>query len=404
MRRFITCLLAATACLLSHSYNDYRGHNLDSLEREVGRWTPQAIDGASDGQLLALNRACRDLMLGYSQLNGDKCVFYARKALEISRRKGWVYADSDAYRYIGQQFYGREQFDSALVYYRKSMECVEQMAGGAVSVTNPEGYSEKEIDDQLSALYGSIGNVYNLMDSIPQAMDWYGKAGAIFEKYGWRESSSVLYYNIGETWVDEGNPRKAIQAYGKALQYARGDSLMVANAQKGLGRAYMELGKTGKALHFLHEADRYYSAHDKEEPVFTKENYEYMSATLIAQRKQILLMAGETVLILLMLLGILLLRKKLRRSRIEQSEVSEVLEETIREIGHPASAEDAPQVSAREKEILDLLAKGYTTPQIAGALVLSPETIKWYRKKLLVKFDVANTAELVNLAREYGIL
>ena len=401
MRRFITCLLAATACLLSHSYNDYRGHNLDSLEREVGRWTPQAIDGASDGQLLALNRACRDLMLGYSQLNGDKCLFYARKALEISRRKGWVYADSDAYRYIGQQFYGREQFDSALVYYRKSMECVEQMAGGAVSVTNPEGYSEKEIDDQLSALYGSIGNVYNLMDSIPQAMDWYGKAGAIFEKYGWRESSSVLYYNIGETWVELEEPRKALQAYEKALDYAQGDSLMVAMAQKGLGRVYMMKGRTWKALRYLRQADEYFSSHEKEELGFSKENYEYMSSALLAQRKQLILLAAGVALLILLLLSLLALLRKLRRSRKENTEVSTVLEEAIGDI-HPAAEKSL--LSAREKEILDLLSKGYTSPQIADTLCLSPETIKWYRKKLLVKFDVSNTAELVSRAREDGLL
>ena len=70
----------------------------------------------------------------------------------------------------------------------------------------------------------------------------------------------------------------------------------------------------------------------------------------------------------------------------------------------PAPAPDAPALSEREKEILDLLAKGYTTPLIAEALGLSPETIKWYRKKLLVKYDVANTAELVNRARECGAL
>ncbi|MBO7544513.1 MAG: helix-turn-helix transcriptional regulator, partial [Bacteroidales bacterium] len=64
----------------------------------------------------------------------------------------------------------------------------------------------------------------------------------------------------------------------------------------------------------------------------------------------------------------------------------------------------APELSDREKEILDLLSKGYTTPQIAECLSLSPETIKWYRKKLLVKFDVANVAELVLKARDAGIL
>lgn len=398
----MTALLAALLCVPSPAYNDHRGHNLDSLEREVGRWTPQAVDGASDEQLYHLNRACRDLMLGYGPLNGDKCLFYARKALEISRRKGWVYASSDACRHIGQQFFGRGQFDSALVYYRKSMDDAEKMAG-AVSYSNPAGYTEKEIDDQLSALYGSIGNVYNMMDSIPQAMEWYGKAGALFEKYGWRESSSVLYYNIGETWVEEGELRKAVLAYEKALQYAQGDSLLTANAQKGLGRAYMEQGRTWKALRRLHEADRYYSVHNREELVFSKENYEYMAAALTAQRKQILLTAAGGALALLLLALLLLTGRRLRRSNREKTEVSAVLEEAIEEM-KPAPAPDAPALSEREKEILDLLAKGYTTPLIAEALGLSPETIKWYRKKLLVKYDVANTAELVNRARECGAL
>ena len=69
----------------------------------------------------------------------------------------------------------------------------------------------------------------------------------------------------------------------------------------------------------------------------------------------------------------------------------------------PAPVEKA-ELSEREKEIVDLLSKGYTTPQIAEALSLSPETIKWYRKKLLAKFDVANVAELVLKARDTGVL
>ena len=71
------------------AYNDHRGHNLDSLERAVARWTPDAMDKASDTDLVTLNRAYRDLMLGYSALNSEKCVFYARKALSISEPRGW---------------------------------------------------------------------------------------------------------------------------------------------------------------------------------------------------------------------------------------------------------------------------------------------------------------------------
>ena len=37
-------------------------------------------------------------------------------------------------------------------------------------------------------------------------------------------------------------------------------------------------------------------------------------------------------------------------------------------------------------------------------LGLSPETVKWYRKKLLVKFDVANTAELTSTVKDMGLI
>ena len=104
------------------------------------------------------------------------------------------------------------------------------------------------------------------------------------------------------------------------------------------------------------------------------------------------------------MLAVLLIGKKLQSTKKEQAEVSAVLEETIREVRRPACDEEVPQLSEREKEILDLLAKGYTTPQIANGMGLSPETVKWYRKKLLVKFDVSNTAELISQVNKMMIL
>ena len=405
MRRIgIILLLTLLSSIYVFAYNDHRGHNLDSLERAVARWVPDAIDLASTEELVNLNRAFRDLMLGYSALNSEKCVYYARKALSISEPRGWEEANADAYRYLGQCFWSSEQYDSSMVYYRKALAAVEKMAGGAISPTNPEGYSDKEVDDTRSALYGAIGNLYNMMDSIPQAMNWYRKAGTIFDKYGWNQSNAILYYNIGETWVEQGSLRKAAQAYEKALTYAQGDSLMVAMVQKGLGRVYMEEGRTWTALRYLHHADEFFSTHEKEELTFTKENYEYMSAALLAQRKQIVILAAGSILILVLFIVLLLIGKKLQSTKKEQAEVSAVLEETIREVRRSACDEEVPELSEREKEILDLLAKGYTTPQIANGMGLSPETVKWYRKKLLVKFDVSNTAELISQVNKMMIL
>ena len=407
-KRIIIILLAAIVTLPANAYNDHRGHNLDSLERVVARWTPDAIDKASTRELLDLNNACRSLMLGYNQLNGEKSMFYARKALSISEKQDWVFANADALRYIGQHFWAMERYDSALVYFNRAMENIDRMEAGATSPTSLQGYSELDIDDMRSAQYGAIGNLYNEMGDIPKAMEYYARAGAIFDKYGWNTSNSILYYNIGETWVAEGDLKAAEKAYRKALGYAElaKDSLWTASSRKGLGRVYLDRGKTRKALRELHKADEYFADHDREEAIFRKENFEYMSLALRQQKKQLTVIILAMALMAMLAAGILLLERKLRASRREQEETAEVMEETLADLQHskgPADGIDA-RVSEREKEILDLLAKGYTSPQIAACLNLSPETVKWYRKKLLIKFDVANTAELVLRAREGNLL
>jgi len=386
----IAALLLASVSAVA--YNDHRGHNLDSLERAVARWTPDAVDHASEAELLELNRAYRDLMLGYAVLNGEKCMFYAHRALGISVPQGWQEANADAYRYVGQQFYGREQYDSALVYYRLALDAVDAMAAGATSPLSPDSYEDLDIDDQRSALYGTIGNLYNVMDSIPQAMDWYARAGEIFERYGWNESNSVLWYNIGETWVDHGDLRQAATAYERALGYAEasGDSLMLVEVYKGLGRLYMEKGQTWRSLPYLRKAEAYYAAHPDDSPVFRTENLEFMSTVLARQKLMLGRLAGILTGAVLAVLGFRLARRRTRRGGAAKA------------AGAPPGP--APELSEREKEILDLVAKGYTTQQIADALHLSYETIRWYRKKLLVKFDVSNAAELISLAKEYGLV
>ena len=399
-------LLLSLFCILTagvSGYNDHRGINLDSLERVVARWTPEDLDRAGEAELLRLNRACRDLMLGWQILNGDKCEFYARKALSISLPRGWQAANSDAYRYIGQMFYGREQYDSALVYYGKALACVERMAAGATSPHNPEGYSEKALDDSFSSLYGTIGNLYNVMGNIPEAMNFYAKAGAIFDKHGWNESNAVLWYNIGETWMDEGDCRKAKEAYDKSVGHARAakDSTLLIVAYKGLGRLYTEMGQTRKALQYLREVNAWYTLHPEDGPEFRRENLEFIEMALSRQKKQLGWMLAGCVLVIVLLASLLLVALRLRKTRHEKEEATDLIEEVLQEL--PPSCGDI-KLSRRERDILDLFSKGYTAPDIAEGLGLSNETIRWYRKKLIAKFDVSNTVELISTAKDMGLI
>ena len=327
MRRVLISLALLTALQTAFAYNDHRGFNLDSLERAVAVWTPDKMDKATQTELIALNRSYRDLMLGWQNLNADKCQFYALKALSISLPRHWEQANADAYRYIGQIFYAREQYDSALFYYGKALESVERMAAGATSPLSPDGYSQKDLDDSFSMLYGTIGNLQNMKGNIPEAMDYYAKAGEIFDRNGWNESNTVLWYNIGETWMDEGDLKKARQAYDKAVGYAKAsaDSLMLIFAYKGLGRLYMEKGETGKALKYLRDVNAYYTVHPDDSPVFRRENLEFIDNVLSRQKRQLGWMLGASVFIILLLSALLYIALKLRKTTQEKAEAAQLI-------------------------------------------------------------------------------
>jgi DNA-binding CsgD family transcriptional regulator len=62
------------------------------------------------------------------------------------------------------------------------------------------------------------------------------------------------------------------------------------------------------------------------------------------------------------------------------------------------------QLSKREQEILNLLAEGNISKQIAGKLYISIHTVNTHRQNIIGKMGVGNTAEAVRLASKIGIL
>ncbi|AXY72860.1 DNA-binding response regulator [Paraflavitalea soli] len=63
-----------------------------------------------------------------------------------------------------------------------------------------------------------------------------------------------------------------------------------------------------------------------------------------------------------------------------------------------------PQLTKREKEILQLISDGITTAGIATQLSLSPLTVETHRRNLLQKFEVKNVAALIKVAVQQGLI
>ncbi|HMW38350.1 MAG: response regulator transcription factor [Saprospiraceae bacterium] len=63
-----------------------------------------------------------------------------------------------------------------------------------------------------------------------------------------------------------------------------------------------------------------------------------------------------------------------------------------------------PKISRREKEILQLIVKEFTTQEIADTLFLSQKTVESHRCNLIAKLNVRNTAGLVRASIEHRLL
>lgn len=99
------------------------------------------------------------------------------------------------------------------------------------------------------------------------------------------------------------------------------------------------------------------------------------------------------------------LRRALLRVAQGQSVLSpEVTAPVLRALMQGGHEAPPSVLSEREMEILDMLALGQTTQQIANGLFLSENTIKTHVRHILEKLGAANRTEAVSKAMQMGIL
>jgi DNA-binding NarL/FixJ family response regulator len=83
-------------------------------------------------------------------------------------------------------------------------------------------------------------------------------------------------------------------------------------------------------------------------------------------------------------------------------EVSKTLIATF--MKQPGKMQVNEKLSEREMEVLNCIANGLTTQEIAEELFISKNTVETHRKNLLYKLQARNTAELVNNAYKKGFI
>jgi DNA-binding NarL/FixJ family response regulator len=63
----------------------------------------------------------------------------------------------------------------------------------------------------------------------------------------------------------------------------------------------------------------------------------------------------------------------------------------------------APRLAAKERTVLEMIAAGRTTKEIAGMLGVSTKTIETHRRRIMTKLDLHSVAELTKYAVVHGL-
>ena len=244
-----------------YGYSDHRNRNIDSLEAVL-----QDAHVTWKDQLSAHS----NLMWGYLQTNSDRSIFHCKEIIRMTQgiNGEGLLTRQDAFRILGQHAYAVCLYDSAMNCYEQSLETTRKAEKSGL-------YSQEDIDNVYSSLYGTIGNLYNIQGMVTLAMDYYLKALPLFERHGWNESITTLYYNMGEMYLEMGNYNEAGKAYQNSLEAAQktGDSLIMCLPRYGMASVLLSEDKPEEALQQMQYVVEYYTAHAYEERVGLMDAY-----------------------------------------------------------------------------------------------------------------------------------
>ena len=76
----------------------------------------------------------------------------------------------------------------------------------------------------------------------------------------------------------------------------------------------------------------------------------------------------------------------------------------VRKHGKFAGAQSTPLLSDRELQVLRLVARGYSSQEIASQIFVSPKTVETYRSRLATKLGLKTRSDVIRYALQMGLL
>jgi signal transduction histidine kinase len=227
-----------------------------------------------------LVKTYNELTWQYRNVDQNKAISYANKAIDLSTRYKFDKGIAQAYNDLGIIFYDKQNFDTAIVLYNKSFAIRRRNndVSGMAKLYNKigvvyqkQGNFDKALENQLNALklfeqvkddigisysLNNIGIVNQNMGLYDEAIKYQLRSITIKEKINDRYGLAGSYVNVGNIYLLQNNYPKAKEFYLKAEKITReiGDKEYLSNALNNLSRFYIGTKKYKEALPYVDES------------------------------------------------------------------------------------------------------------------------------------------------------
>jgi LuxR family maltose regulon positive regulatory protein len=316
---------------------------------------------------------------------------------------------------------------AAIHYEWGDLDKVEELLADRLDVIDSTSY----LDPVLSA-YTSLTRLWIARAEFTVAHQLLDRAELVADRHGWLRLTAACAAERTRLWLLEGRPVDADRSVRRILGFA------TAIQEQGANTEIVILAHIARARQLIHKR-RF-----NEATAILQESMTECEATTnlyVAHQLRILLAlalegggyraAAHTCLTTVLEFGE---SANLIRSIADEGPVaahligslwsapenaqppSEYRARLQRELGLPSTVEDSSSIStgepgstadhlltAREQHILDLLAQGLANKQIAKALMIAPETVKWHLKNVYTKLGVSGRAHAAHLARQISL-
>jgi ATP/maltotriose-dependent transcriptional regulator MalT len=321
-------------------------------------------------------------------------------ALTLSRRCGWPILVGASKTGVGRLLRELGQLRESLAVLSAA-----QLALGAA----PAGHNAANASGELAQTLLALGQAAEAVGPIAEAMDIYRRGGA---------ASSIALNLIFQARIlaAAGQPDAALAALAEsealiaqlhlpALGTAVNDAFAEVHRRYRRLPAPPDMTAPNAAIHYAEATLRSGAlidtwqapasllitlADDWEAAGDIARAYDYARKALAAKAREATLTLAHPLALL--------------RLRLQQDLVGDGADdEDEASSGLPPAASEK-LLTPKEREILLLLARNYSNKEIANALMVSSETVKWHLKALYTKLEAASRKHAVTRARTMGML